>query len=106
MDRGSQGFLTFELHLLESGISGRYFVVFPLFFASLNSTYWNLVFQVFLISLGIAHLLCLNSTYWNLVFQGKAWTETGRETMFELHLLESGISGIEPTNYSSYGTYV
>jgi len=61
----------FELHLLESGISGdrdskRY---------------------------GLPHLR-LNSTYWNLVFQAYAARAIALSmSVFELHLLESGISG-------------
>ena len=62
---------SFELHLLESGISGK------------NSTHDRL------------QSLCLNSTYWNLVFRDpwKPQAASARE-MFELHLLESGISGV------------
>ncbi len=35
----------------------------------------------------------LNSTYWNLVFQEVYFTELKPCELFELHLLESGISG-------------
>ncbi len=88
-------------------------------FSSLNSTYWNLVFQVEHLSFLLdtwksfeLHLLesgisgkvpsigdlygkvRLNSTYWNLVFQDVNFPLFPEEaTKFELHLLESGISG-------------
>jgi len=38
---------------------------------------------------------CLNSTYWNLVFQVEASNGGILRGMFELHLLESGISGFD-----------
>ena len=61
----------FELHLLESGISGEHSHIqksrAP---SSLNSTCWNLVFQVI-----------------------EAFTVILLSLSFELHLLESGISG-------------
>mgnify|MGYP001437975214 FL=1 len=62
--------LSFELHLLESGISGS------------------------ILNLDIITMQSLNSTYWNLVFQAAmADAEAAGDTTFELHLLESGISG-------------
>ena len=113
--------LSFELHLLESGISGE---IWNLYHCdghfSLNSTYWNLVFQgscprpshrrierlnstywnlVFqgTHSAALTRKLCsLNSTYWNLVFQVRdSSSMPHRSCSFELHLLESGISGYQ-----------
>jgi len=61
----------------------------------LNSTYWNLVFQVELEPSEYEVVLSLNSTYWNLVFQEYAVMSVDVVSfMFELHLLESGISGL------------
>ena len=85
----------------------------------LNSTYWNLVFRVFqqrfsgrvelpvwtpLTGIwyfgsetqrrGNPDIRGLNSTYWNLVFRVHSVTSfINLCAMFELHLLESGISG-------------
>jgi len=84
----------FELHLLESGISGTCPpVIACVILYSLNSTYWNLVFQEAIPFFYRISSTCLNSTYWNLVFQVaiSVWTTPNCE--FELHLLESGISG-------------
>ncbi len=63
-------YVEFELHLLESGISGEWSPRDSWRHFRLNSTYWNLVFQV------------RYSTAWKY-----------RHDPFELHLLESGISG-------------
>jgi len=85
----------FELHLLESGISGdRDSKRYGLPHLRLNSTYWNLVFQDSPPSWWVLLMLCLNSTYWNLVFQAYAARAIALSmSVFELHLLESGISG-------------
>jgi len=108
----------FELHLLESGISGNkelaeieiYWSLNSTYWnlvfqedspagygdsqSRLNSTYWNLVFQVVRNQAGRDLRLRLNSTYWNLVFQViKDYAEAVKAHGFELHLLESGISG-------------
>ena len=65
----------FELHLLESGISGP------------NGRVEVLSYQG------------LNSTYWNLVFQARRTHSLVKYLQFELHLLESGISGTRARSF-------
>jgi len=86
----------FELHLLESGISGGLQSICGCKEdSSLNSTYWNLVFQALRLDGGNTSSATFELHLLESGISGPlGWNDYVYNYVFELHLLESGISGV------------